>query len=292
MSKYRFLLHAANQRKDGTFPVSIRITRDRKCKYISSPYYARPEEWDAEQGRFLCNKKIVPGYKALNSRLSELEVRVNDVIRAFETDRIDWTLNQFEAAFLNRATKGKVKEYFETHISNLKDTGHHGNASCNANTLHMLELFDNKFASRVFPEIDIKFVKSFDIWLQKRGCTGNTRKYYLKALRACLNKAIQDKEASENTYPFGKAGFNIASLEEETAKRYLPADSMLKLKNTVLDNPVLEATRCVFLMSYYCYGISFIDLALLTKHKCFVISIIVPGFSFSFALFFCYSRNP
>jgi integrase len=84
-------------------------------------------------------------------------------------------------------------------------------------------------------------------------------------LRAILNKAIQDKEASESTYPFGKGGFNVAALEEETAKRYLPHDSMIKLKTTVMDNAVLERTRRLFLFSYYCYGISFIDAALLTK---------------------------
>ena len=66
----------------------MRVTRDRKCKYISTPYYAKPYEWDAEQGRFLCNKKIAPDYKSLDSRLSELEVCVNDAIRAFETDQI------------------------------------------------------------------------------------------------------------------------------------------------------------------------------------------------------------
>ena len=103
------------------------------------------------------------------------------------------------------------------------------------------------------------------MFLQKRECKGNTRKFYFKTLRAVLNKAIQDGEASETTYPFGKGGFSISSLEEETTKRYLPHDSMLKLKTTVMDNNVLERTRKLFLFSYYCYGISFIDAALLTK---------------------------
>ena len=75
-------------------------------------------------------------------------------------------------------------------------------------TLHVLELFDEKLPERVFPEIDIKYVKSFDVFLQKRECKGNTRKFYFKTLRAVLNKAIQDGEASETTYPFGKGGFS------------------------------------------------------------------------------------
>ncbi|MFR9539172.1 MAG: site-specific integrase [Rikenellaceae bacterium] len=267
MGKYKFLLHAANKRKDGTYPVSLRITKDRKCKYISTQYYATPEQWNEEQERFVSSKRIVPEYRSLNAIISELEVRVNELMRNYEIDRVDWTLNQFEDAFLNRASKGKAKDYFDKLIATLKETGHHGNARCYAATLHLLELFDSKFGNKIFAELDIKFVKAFDVFLQKRECSGNTRKYYFKALRACMNKAIQDGEASENTYPFGKGGFNISSLEEETAKRYLPTDSLSKIKDTPSEKRLLEQARRVFLFSYYCYGISFIDAAMLTKEN-------------------------
>ncbi|GHU61643.1 hypothetical protein FACS1894123_01320 [Bacteroidia bacterium] len=42
-------------------------------------------------------------------------------------------------------------------------------------------------------------------------------------------------------------------------------DSMESIKSTVMENPTLEFTRRLFLFSYYCYGISFIDMALLKK---------------------------
>lgn len=265
MATYKFLLFSGSKRQNGTFPVSVRITKDRKSKLIRTGLEAGIEQWDEEQERFVGDKKIVPKFKMLNSRLSELEVQINEVIRNFEIERTDWTLNQFEDAYLNKASKGKVKDYFNNLITTLKETGHIGNATCYSRTLHMLELFDNRFNEKVFSEIDIKYVKAFDVFLQKRDCKGNTRKYYFKALRACLNKAMQDNEASEKTYPFGKGGFNVAALEEETAKRYLPQDSMEKLKTTIMQNEVLERTRRLFLFSYYCYGISFIDAALLTK---------------------------
>ena len=125
-------------------------------------------------------------------------------------------MNQFEQEFFHYSNKGNVKDYFEKLIQTYKDTNHIGNAACYNRTLHLLELFDDNFSERVFPEIDIKYVKAFDVFLQKRECKGNTRKFYFKALRAVLNKAIQDGEASESTYPFGKGGFSVASLEEET----------------------------------------------------------------------------
>ncbi len=265
MASYKFLLFKGNKRQDGSYPVSLRIIKDRKTKFIRTGLKAFPSEWDETQERFISNKKLIPEYKQFNSNLSRLEVRINEIFRDFDFNRIDWTLNQFEDAFLNRSKKGKIKDYFLNHIITLKETNHIGNAACYRTTLHMLELFDKKFGEKIFPEIDIKYVNNFDIYLQKRGCSGNTRKYYMKALRAIINKAIKEKEASEGSYPFGKGGFNISSLEEETVKRYLPMDCMEKIKSTIMQDHTLELTRRMFLFSYYCYGISFIDVALLTK---------------------------
>ncbi|MDR1459536.1 MAG: site-specific integrase [Bacteroidales bacterium] len=267
MASYKFVLFSGSERIDGSYPISLRITKDRKSKFIRTGLDAMPKEWNEEQERFVNSKKLVPEFKLLNARLSEIEARVNGVIREFEFKKIDWTLNQFEDAFLNHAKKGKINDYFESLITTLKETNHVGNASCYDKTLHVLKLFDKKFEDKIFQEIDIKYVKAFDVFLQKRGCAGNTRKYYFKALRAVLNKAMQDKEAPESTYPFGKGGFNVAALEEETVKRYLPMDCMESIKSTVMENPTLEFTRRLFLFSYYCYGISFIDMALLTKQN-------------------------
>jgi integrase len=254
-----------NTGKDGKTAVTLRMTKNRKRKYIRTGLKATSEEWDTEQERFVSDRKLVPNFKQYNCKLSALETRINLVIRDFETTNTDWTLNQFEDAFLNRSSKGHVKEFILRHVSMLKDTGHIGNSICYSRVLHMLELFDGKFAKKVFSEIDLKYVKAFDVFLQKRDCKGNTRKYYFKVLRSILNLAIQEKEASESTYPFGKGGFNIAALEEETEKRYLPHTDMDKIKNTVMSKTTLEMTRRLFLFSYYCYGISFIDAALLTK---------------------------
>lgn len=253
--------------KDG-YAIWLVVRKDNKRKVLSLGLYAQPHQWDDNAQVFITDKRVSNLHServSLNHWINEKKVEIKQIISQFEADKTDWTLNQFEVVFFNYSKKGKVKEYFDTLIATLKDTGHHGNASCYSATLHILELFDNKFSTKIFAEIDIKYVKAFDVWLQKRECKGNTRKYYLKALRSCMNKAIQEGEASDKTYPFGKGGFNISSLDEETAKRYLTTDSMEKLKSTIMDNVVMERTRRLFLLSYYCYGISYIDMAILTS---------------------------
>ena len=253
--------------KEG-YAIWLVVRKNNKRKVMALGIYAEPHQWNDKLEMFVTDKrvpKLHPDRIYLNEWLTQKKSEILRIIADFDANKIDWTLNQFEQEFFHYSNKGNVKEFFENLIQTYKDINHIGNANCYSRTLHVLELFDEKLPERVFPEIDIKYVKSFDVFLQKRECKGNTRKFYFKTLRAVLNKAIQDGEASETTYPFGKGGFSISALEEETAKRYLPHDSMMKLKTTVMDNAVLERTRRLFLFSYYCYGISFIDAALLTK---------------------------
>lgn len=253
--------------KEG-YAIWLVVRKNNKRKVMALGIYAEPHQWNDKLEMFVTDKrvpKLHPDRIYLNEWLTQKKSEILRIIADFDANKIDWTLNQFKQEFFHYSNKGNVKEFFENLIQTYKDTNHIGNANCYSRTLHVLELFDEKLPERVFPEIDIKYVKSFDVFLQKRECKGNTRKFYFKTLRAVLNKAIQDGEASETTYPFGKGGFSISALEEETTKRYLPHDSMLKLKTTVMDNNVLERTRKLFLFSYYCYGISFIDAALLTK---------------------------
>jgi integrase len=146
----------------------------------------------------------------------------------------------------------------------------------------MLEVSDKKLSKRLFSKIDIKYVRDFDAFfqtpresiykykngtttiVQRKGCCGNSRRGYMKQLRSILNLAIEAKEASRSTYPFGKGGFEVAKLEEETEKRYLPSDCLAKVKANILLKEPVQFARLVFLFSYYCYGMSFVDIAHLT----------------------------
>ena len=259
--------------KKGLYAVRLRVCKEGQRKYIALKIFAENEYWDAESGRFYIQRNVRgeqqkaknDQHKEYNYILDQYVIRAKEIIDDFRKERVDWTLNQFDDAFRNRSKQGKIKPFFEAHIKNLRDTGHFGNANNYAATLKQLENYDNKLGKRVFSEIDIKYVNAFDIHLQKRGCSGNSRMSYLRVLCAIWNKAIKDKEAPAKAYPFGSGGFQIARLREETTKRYLPKKDLDKLKTTRSNNPQTEYARKLFLLSYYCYGISFIDMALLTK---------------------------
>ena len=285
MKYISIILYKSTLLKSGEHPIVLRITKDRVRKFISLNLSATPDQWNDEFSQFKKDKRINPDYEKSNAFISGQFLKAKDVIDEFDRNKIDWTLNQFEESFLNRAKKGKVKPFFENHIQTLKNTGHQGNARSYEIALRMLEIFDKKFEKRLFPEVDIKYVQDFDVFLQtpresiykykngttkivkRKGCCGNSRRGYMKQLRSILNLAIQAKEANRSTYPFGKGGFEVAKLEEETEKRYLPTDYLAKVKSDIQLKEPVQFARLVFLFSYYCYGMSFVDMANLTPEN-------------------------
>lgn len=174
MATFKVLLHSSNRRKDGTYPVSLRIIKNMKAKYISLGLYSKKEEWDVIGERFRCDKRVCPNYKEFNARIVQLLARAQEVERHFEFDRIDWTLNQFEDAFLYKDKKGKFLDFALLCIKDMKETGHIGNAKVWEKVICNMKLFDKKLSTRYFQEIDIKYVvinqedklkKSFDYTL-------------------------------------------------------------------------------------------------------------------------------
>ena len=282
MKYISIILYKSTILKSGEHPIVLRITKDRVRKFISLNLSATPDQWNEEFSQFKKDKRVNPDYEKNNAFINSQFLKAKDVVDEFDRNKIDWTLNQFEESFLNRAKKGKVKPFFENHIQVLKNTGHIGNGKNYERALLILEIFDKKFDKRLFSEIDIKYVRDFDAFLQtpreavhknkngttrivqRKGCCGNTRKGYMKQLRSILNLAIEAKEASRSTYPFGKGGFEVAKLEEETEKRYLPTDYLAKVKADIQLKEPVQFARLVFLFSYYCYGMSFVDMAHLT----------------------------
>ena len=264
MAKFRIVLHTSNKRKDGSNPVCLRITKRGKLKYIDLKLSAFENEWDTNADRFKRDKRVNPNYESYNNWLISCEERKNEVVNKFMKAQVDWTLNQFEEEFLGISRQGKIYDYWVKQVEDLKSTGHIGNGKVYERDLHLFCKYDSKAKERLFSEIDVKYINRLNMAMEKNGCCGNTRMHTLKTLRAVINKAIKEKAASNNTYPFGKGGFEINKLAEETAKRYLLPTELELIKNSPQQNFVLERARRIYLFSYYCLGMSFVDMANLT----------------------------
>ena len=116
-----------NPDSKGRYAVRLCITKCRQRKYIALKIFADPEFWDKDNETFIIQTKLKdPQQKAANKQricdnalLERYKVRAREIIEKFELSHKDWTLNQFEDAFVNASKQNKFKPYlFESVVEN------------------------------------------------------------------------------------------------------------------------------------------------------------------------------
>ena len=72
MKNMKIMLYKSNQKRDGSYPVCLRISKDGKRKYISLGLSAQGVQWNDDADRFKKDKRVCPNYERdnlfLNSR--------------------------------------------------------------------------------------------------------------------------------------------------------------------------------------------------------------------------------
>lgn len=143
----RIVLRKYKPNSMGYHILQLCVTKNSSRKRISLKLYVNPAYWDNSAERLIiernlkgekqreANKKRIQD----NAFLDKVKARAREIIEKFEIDGIDWTLNQFEDAFLNPSKQGKFCAYLENHVQTLRDTGHTGNAKCYFETLRLLK---------------------------------------------------------------------------------------------------------------------------------------------------------
>lgn len=110
-------------------------------------------------------------------------------------------------------------------------------------------------------EISSDLMVSYQAYLKYSNVSMNTISFYMRILRAVYNNAVE-KELIEQRYPFKHVYTGI----DKTIKRALPLKSIKKIKELDLTvRPDLEYARDMFMFSFYTRGMSFIDMAYLSK---------------------------
>ncbi len=111
-----------------------------------------------------------------------------------------------------------------------------------------------------FKELDYIFLTRLEDDLLKRKVTENSIAVYMRTLRSIYNKAIAEGHARGNDYPF--KAYKLTKLNTKTKKRALTKEQVKSIADHKLElGSKLWVARSIFLFSYYCRGVNFIDVA-------------------------------
>ncbi|MCF0198627.1 MAG: site-specific integrase [Bacteroidaceae bacterium] len=110
-------------------------------------------------------------------------------------------------------------------------------------------------------EITAELMEDYQQWLFRHAVCMNTVSFYMRILRAVFSRAVKQRLVSQ-TYPFAEVYTGVAA----TRKRAIDLDGIQRIKDADLGGDSrLEFARDLFLFSFYCRGMAFVDMAHLTR---------------------------
>ena len=80
----------------GTFPICLRITKDRQTKYFKTLFNATEIEWDAQAGKFNNRNQ---NYLQNNRLINKFQDRALKIIGELELEQDDYSLDDIERKY-------------------------------------------------------------------------------------------------------------------------------------------------------------------------------------------------
>ena len=244
--------------KNNELPLMLRVCKDGKRKYESLGISLNPKYWD-----FKANK---PTAQCPNREYIEKLIAEKKRAYADKVIELKAMANEFTATTLmekvNKPIRRKtVKDMFDLYIQQLVSANRLRYADMYKLTMNSLLKF-NKHLNIPFSDVDVTWLKKYELWLQAQGLAINTIGTRFRHLRVIYNLAIDEKIVKREYYPFDT--FKVSKLNQIPAKRSISKDAILKVLNYEGKTELECFSIDLFTFSYLTAGINFVDIARLT----------------------------
>ena len=237
---------------DGTSPLAIRITKERKTSYIYLEYSIQSKEWDKENQRV---KKSHPNSVRLNNYLLKQLAEANNSSLELETSK-----SMVTAKAVSQKIKPKagisVFAQADLYIARLKEDGKYNRwNSEKSNVKHLKDFLKTDIA---FQDLTVPVLQRFKAYLmtKKRKVSERTAINNLITVRSIFSQAIKEQACDPKFYPFGKGKIKIKF--PDSKKQGLTFEEVSRIENAQLSGNANHA-RNLWLISFYFAGIRISD---------------------------------
>lgn len=243
------------KRKDGEYPLAIRIIKDRKTSYIYLSMALEEADWDPIKQKV---KKSHANSVRLNNLIAQKLAEANDTFLELEAKKEKTTA---------ASMKTKIKQQNQTHgffalakeyLQNLKKSGKYNRYSADVPRIKRFKEFV-KASEIAFEEITPGLLNRFQAHLRStRDINERTVVNHLVVIRTLYNQAIYNGMAERNNYPFGRG--KIVIRFPETNKIGLTEDEVKELVKLELEVDSHEFhARNLWMFSFYLAGMRVSD---------------------------------
>lgn len=256
---------------DGSHPFLIRITKNRKQIYRSTGLSLHPKFWNPAKQEVRrsypeeLRKKLLADLQKWQDKYSEAADALAGSDEVHDADAV------LAAATKERQDLRRIKllAFTDELVLGLESAGQIGNASTYKDLRNQLTKYIRQeygTADVSFDRVTVRFCSRWENVLRSTGMKETTLSFRFRTLRAVLNKAIANGFMKLENYPFARNAaeihkFSIGKFDVTTTKRAISREAIRRLEafNPATDRLLLA--KNVFLFSFYCGGINFVDLA-------------------------------
>ncbi len=238
-------------KKDGTNPLAIRITKDRKSSYIYLEYSVKEKDWDKAAQRV---KKSHPNSTRLNNYLIKKLSEANDNSLDLETKKSTVTAKAVSQS-IKPKSKGTLFGQADLYLQRLKEDGKFNRYSADSPRVkHLKAFFKNDVA---FSDITITQLERFKASLKSTGTLSERSAVnHLVVVRSIFSQAIKEGVCDSKYYPFGKDKIKIKF--PDSKKVGLSKEDVARIEAANLTGQANHA-RNLWLISFYFAGMRVSD---------------------------------
>jgi len=246
---------------NGKSPLMLRLTKNRKRKYVSLHLSINPSFWDFQKNK---PKRNYPDKEAFNSIIEQKIQSYRKQITDLAVEGRDFTLTSLVAKVDRPLVKTSFGVYLDQYLATLKTEERIGYAKTFEELKSSITHYNNTL-DFYFSDIDIQWLRNYELWLRKKNNSENTIGIRFRTLRALCNKAIVDSVAKRENYPFDQ--FKVSKFHEETVKRAITREYIKDIISldifTIPDENIkdLQLSKDIFLFSYLGCGMNFTDIS-------------------------------
>ena len=237
------------ENKDGTFPIALRITKDRKSSFIHL-HNVKLSEWDTQKN---CIKKSHPNSARLNNFLLKKLSEITDNALELESSKA-----HVSSAAVRQKAKPKAGATFfaqaDLYIENLKKDGKFNRYVADKSRVKRFKEFVKH--DLAFQDVTIPLLERFKASVRAT-TSERTAVNHLVMVRCVFSQAIKDGVCDSKYYPFGKGKIKVKF--PDSKKIGLNKEEIKRLEEVELSEESHEHARNVWLLSYYFAGVRISD---------------------------------
>ncbi len=210
---------------NGEHPLMLRVHKDGKRKFVSLGVSLSASDWDFTKNQ---PKRNCPNRDAIIRLIAEKTKQYQEQLIELKAENKEFTATTLVEKVTNPTKIKTVSDLFANQIKQYKTANRTGYALSIQQTYNSLIEY-NKHLNIYFSDINITWLKKYEVWLRNKGLAENTIGIRFRTLRAIYNIAIEQGYVKAEYYPFKT--YKVSKLYTVIAKRAMTKDSVTAVIN-------------------------------------------------------------